>query len=86
MRATDSSPGEYSTRADSVARLTVACSTPGTRAKARSTRLTQEAQVMPPTPRSSVATATGAATGSAWPAWVAEVEVEVVVTDVMVAE
>jgi hypothetical protein len=42
------------TRADSVARLTVASCTPGTFFRARSTRETQDAQVMPPTPRSSV--------------------------------
>src|SRR5512133_213922 len=41
-------------RADSVARLTATLCTPGTFFRARSTRPTQEAQVMPPTPMSSV--------------------------------
>jgi hypothetical protein len=41
-------------RADSVARLTLAVCTPGTRNKAFSTRPTQEAQVMPPMPMSRV--------------------------------
>jgi hypothetical protein len=42
-------------RADSVARFTLTSCTPGTFFRARSTRITQEAQVMPPTERSSVA-------------------------------
>ncbi len=46
-------------RADSVARLTAAPVTPGTLFSAFSTRVTQEAQVMPPMPRSSVADAEG---------------------------
>jgi hypothetical protein len=40
-------------RADSVARFTAASLTPGTFLSARSTRDTQEAQVMPPMPMSS---------------------------------
>ena len=47
--------GAKVTRADSVARFTVASVTPGTFLSARSTRVTQEAQVMPSTPRSRVA-------------------------------
>ena len=42
----------YVTRALSVARFTAACCTPGTFFSARSTRATQLAQVMPPTPKS----------------------------------
>ena len=48
-----------STRADSVARFTVASDTPGCFFKAFSTRKTQEAQVMPPMPRSIWAGETG---------------------------
>jgi hypothetical protein len=40
------------TRADSVARFTVASDTPGCFLSTRSTRETHEAQVMPPIPRS----------------------------------
>src|SRR6185312_2288796 len=40
-------------RADSVARFTLASCTPGTFFRARSTRITHEAQVMPPMPMSS---------------------------------
>ena len=47
--------GAKVTRADSVARFTTASLTPGTFFSARSTRLTQEAQVIPATPRSRVA-------------------------------
>ncbi|MCY1549893.1 hypothetical protein D9M68_860950 [compost metagenome] len=54
MRASASgvSPPAISTRADSVARFTVASDTPACFFKAFSTRDTQEAQVMPPMPRS----------------------------------
>jgi hypothetical protein len=49
MAASPPGRGEL-TRADSVARLTVASCTPGTLRSARSTRPTQLAQVMPPMP------------------------------------
>ena len=50
MRSGLTVSGRYSTVADSVLRFTVASSTPGRAWMARSTRATQEAQVMPPTP------------------------------------
>ncbi len=52
-----SSPPVATMRADSVARLTLTSCTPGTFLSARSTRITHEAQVMPPTERSSVVVA-----------------------------
>ncbi len=48
--------GRYFTQARSVARLTLASSTPSNFFKARSTRFTQAAQVMPVTPSSTSAT------------------------------
>ena len=54
MAASPPSGGVNCTRADSVARFTVACCTPGTLPRARSTRPEQLAQVMPPMDKSSV--------------------------------
>jgi hypothetical protein len=48
--STGVSSQSYETVAFSVARLTLALPTPGTFLSARSTRETQDAQVMPPTP------------------------------------
>jgi hypothetical protein len=53
MAASPPSGAANWTRADSVARFTVASCTPGTLRSARSTRPTQLAQVMPPMDRSS---------------------------------
>jgi hypothetical protein len=58
-RASISSEGANTTRADSVARLTRGVLHARHLLQRRSTRFTQEAQVMPPTPRSSVALGPG---------------------------